>query len=64
MCLPLQDGHTPRPLHENATTNAWPQPVQSQFRAGAEVDFVLGQGEVAIEVKGTARVDDRDLRPL
>jgi predicted AAA+ superfamily ATPase len=33
-------------------------------KAGAEVDFVLGQGEVAIEVKGTARVDDRDLRPL
>jgi predicted AAA+ superfamily ATPase len=33
-------------------------------KAGAEVDFVLGQGEVAIEVKGTARVDQRDLRPL
>ena len=27
MCLPLQDGHTPRPLHENAMTNPWPQPV-------------------------------------
>ena len=24
---PLQDGQTPRPLQENATTNAWPQPV-------------------------------------
>ena len=31
-------------------------------KAGAEVDFVLGAGEVAIEVKGTSRVDDRDLR--
>ena len=29
-----------------------------------EVDFVLGGGEVAIEVKGAARVEKRDLRPL
>ena len=28
MCLPLQDGQTPRPLHENAITNPWPQPAQ------------------------------------
>lgn len=33
-------------------------------KAGAEVDFVLGRGEVAIEVKGTSRVDDRELRSL
>jgi predicted AAA+ superfamily ATPase len=33
-------------------------------KAGAEVDFVLGDGEVAVEVKGTSRVDDRDLRGL
>ncbi|NBV45259.1 MAG: ATP-binding protein [Planctomycetia bacterium] len=33
-------------------------------KGGAEVDFVLGNGEVAIEVKGTSRVDDRDLRSL
>lgn len=33
-------------------------------KGGAEVDFVLGGGEVAIEVKGTSRVDDRDLRSL
>lgn len=33
-------------------------------KAGAEVDFVPGHGVVAIEVKGTARVDDRDLRAL
>ena len=33
-------------------------------KSGAEVDFVAGPGEVAIEVKGTARVDDRDLRSL
>ena len=28
------------------------------------MDFVVGQGELAIEVKGTARIDDRDLRSL
>ncbi len=28
------------------------------------MDFILGQGEVAIEVKGTSRVDNADLRPL
>jgi predicted AAA+ superfamily ATPase len=33
-------------------------------KSGLEVDFVLGLGEVAIEVKGTNRVDNRDLRPL
>jgi len=33
-------------------------------KSGLEVDFILGQGEVAIEVKGTSRVDHTDLRPL
>ncbi len=33
-------------------------------KSGLEVDFVLGGGEVAIEVKGTSRVDNRALRPL
>ena len=33
-------------------------------RSGLEVDFVLGNGEVAIEVKGSGRVDNRELRPL
>jgi predicted AAA+ superfamily ATPase len=33
-------------------------------KTGLEVDFVLGGGEVAIEVKGTSRVDPRDLRGL
>ncbi|HSA87524.1 MAG TPA: AAA family ATPase [Nitrospira sp.] len=33
-------------------------------KSGLEVDFILGSGEVAIEVKGTNRVDLRDLRPL
>jgi len=33
-------------------------------KSGQEVDFVLGDGEVAIEVKGTARADGRDLRGL
>jgi predicted AAA+ superfamily ATPase len=31
-------------------------------KSGMEVDFVLGGGEVAIEVKCTYRVDRRDLR--
>jgi predicted AAA+ superfamily ATPase len=29
-----------------------------------EVDFILGRGEVAIEVKGSSRIDSSDLRPL
>ncbi len=33
-------------------------------KSGLEVDFVLGAGEVALEVKGTSRVDPSDLRPL
>jgi len=33
-------------------------------KSGLEVDFVLGEGEVAIEVKGSARLDKRDLKPL
>ncbi len=33
-------------------------------KSGLEVDFVLGNGAVAIEVKGTNRVDRHDLRPL
>lgn len=31
-------------------------------KSGIEVDFILGGGEVAVEVKGTARLDRRDLR--
>lgn len=33
-------------------------------KSGLEVDFVLGNGEVAIEVKGTDNVDMRDLKGL
>lgn len=33
-------------------------------RQGVEVDFILGGGEVAIEVKGTARIDNHHCRPL
>jgi predicted AAA+ superfamily ATPase len=33
-------------------------------KSGLEVDFVLGDGEVAVEVKGSARVDPSDLRSL
>ena len=30
-------------------------------KSGLEVDFVLGKGEIAIEVKGAGRIDKRDL---
>jgi len=33
-------------------------------KSGLEVDFVLGGGQVAIDVKGTSRVDTRELRGL
>lgn len=33
-------------------------------KSGLEINFVLGGGEVAIEVKGATRIDKRDLRPL
>ncbi len=28
------------------------------------MDFILGWGDVAVEVKGTSRLDDRELRGL
>ena len=33
-------------------------------KSGLEVDFILGAGEIAIEVKGTSRVDKTDLKSL
>ncbi|MEK7729784.1 MAG: DUF4143 domain-containing protein, partial [candidate division KSB1 bacterium] len=33
-------------------------------KTGTEVDFILGNGEVAIEVKGASRIDKSDARPL
>jgi uncharacterized protein len=33
-------------------------------KSGLEVDFVLGRGEVAVEVKGTTRVDPAEFRAL
>jgi len=33
-------------------------------KSGLEVDFVLGDGETAVEVKGTSRVDGADLKGL
>lgn len=33
-------------------------------KSGLEVDFVLGNGEVAIEVKGSSLVDQREFKPL
>ncbi|MEW6219675.1 MAG: AAA family ATPase [Thermodesulfobacteriota bacterium] len=40
-------------------------PIQFwRTKSGLEVDFVLADGEVVIEVKGAARLDHRELRPL
>jgi predicted AAA+ superfamily ATPase len=33
-------------------------------KSGLEVDFILGNGEVAIEIKGTNRVEKKDIYPL
>jgi predicted AAA+ superfamily ATPase len=33
-------------------------------KTGLEVDFILGNGEVAIEVKGSSRVDSKEIKPL
>jgi predicted AAA+ superfamily ATPase len=33
-------------------------------KSGLEVDFVLGEGEAAVEVKGAHFVDNRNIRPL
>ena len=33
-------------------------------KSAQEVDFILGEGEVAIEIKGTSRVDNKDCRNL
>jgi len=33
-------------------------------KSGLEVDFVLGMGEVALEIKGSGNVDKRDMRGL
>ncbi len=33
-------------------------------RHGVEVDFILGDGQVAVEVKGASRVENRDCRSL
>jgi predicted AAA+ superfamily ATPase len=33
-------------------------------KSGLEVDFVLGAGQVAVEVKGASRVDNSELRSL
>ncbi len=33
-------------------------------KSGLEVDFILGDGEVAVEVKGSSRIDDREFRAL
>jgi predicted AAA+ superfamily ATPase len=52
-------------LNAHAAYRELDYPIQFwRTKSGLEVDFVLGKGEVAIEVKGTNRVDPRDLRPL
>ncbi len=45
--------------HEiNYEINFW------RTKSGQEVDFVLGRGEVAVEVKGSEMLDKRALRPM
>jgi len=45
--------------HEiNYEINFW------RTKSGQEVDFILGGGEVAVEVKGSAMIDKRALRPM
>jgi predicted AAA+ superfamily ATPase len=33
-------------------------------KSGLEVDFILGNGEIAIEVKGSSRIDSSELKPI
>ncbi len=33
-------------------------------KSGMEVDFILGKGEIAVEIKGSSRIDNRSLKPL
>ncbi|MBU4418629.1 MAG: DUF4143 domain-containing protein, partial [Candidatus Omnitrophica bacterium] len=40
------------------TINFW------RTKSGLEVDFILGQGEVAIEIKGAGRIDRKDMNGL
>lgn len=45
-------------LKKNSLINFW------RTKSGIEVDFVLGQGEVAIEIKGSGCIDKKDLSGL
>lgn len=52
-------------LRAHASYRELDHPIEFwRTKSGQEVDLVLGRGEVAIEVKGTSRVDPRDLRSL
>lgn len=52
-------------LAAHASYSALNYPIRFwRTKTGLEVDFVLSDGQVAIETKGTDRVDNRDLRPL
>ena len=33
-------------------------------KSGIEVDFILNEGEIAIEIKGSSRIDKKDLTGL
>jgi predicted AAA+ superfamily ATPase len=33
-------------------------------KSGLEVDFILGSGQIALEVKGTSQISSKDLRPI
>jgi predicted AAA+ superfamily ATPase len=42
----------------NYEVNFW------RTKTGLEVDFILGHGQMAVEIKGTRHIDSTDLRPL
>jgi len=43
---------------QDFTINFW------RTKTGLEIDFILARGEIAIEIKGTNRIDKRDLKAL
>lgn len=57
-CMPSQIKFLPKSSLLSSNENFW------RAKSGLEVDFVLGKGEAAVEVKGSRRVDNKDIRSL
>jgi hypothetical protein len=58
------DSESGEPLENPFAETRRPYQIGGVPTQKGEATFILGQGEVAIEVKGTNRVDNADLRPL